>query len=371
MSTQPKPRDTPKSVSGIDSTQIRPEAALHAPSEPRIYYISGDKPGTRWDGAPIRIITEVTPHEQEHPSSLYLDQPLFVTENVTIQPAGNRLVNTEDCNPDFLLTLIDRVENGDMPYPKELGSNVIETVRMVLLGSATPRDFYDRLSKFTDVIFKDDASPAAFRATGKLFFESMANRKILAFDVHDLLHHPLQLQAWPQQFQAIAGAGAIAHSLPKDFASAKRLQKLTQLTWLASFEESLITTDDQLVSFGCLNWLSPSETPFDTKPNINTLSIPEQKIAYRWHYLDALKDMFRIQNANSQQFGETLNWLEKLGYGMDEELASLVNSDDPRPFENLSYEDALRFTVKTPSSPEALFENALQLIEEEFSGAKS
>lgn len=338
--------------------------------EPQIHYISGDKPGTRWDGVPIRIITDVAPHSEAYPSALHLDLPLFVLNGQSIEPTGNRLVNADGCNPDFLLTLADRIDKGDMPYPEEIREKVVESVRSVFLGGATPRMVHDRLSNFAEVIFKDDADPGTYRITGKLFFESMASKNILAFDIHDLLHHPLQLEAWPNQFQAIAGAGATAHALTNEFEPAKRLKKLTQLMWLASFEESLVTSDGQLVSFGCLNWLSPSETPLDAKPAISSLSIPEQKIAYRWHYLDALKDMFRIQDANSKQFGETLNWLERLGYGMDDKLRALVHSDDPRPFENLAYEDALTFTVTSPASPEELFENALQLIEEEFTNAK-
>lgn len=371
MDTQPTSRNSRSRAENTSSSPyIQPETIPRHAVEPRIYYISDDKPGTRWDGAPIRIITAVTPHSEIHPSILHLDQPLFVFDGQSVTATGNRLVNVDDCSPDFLLALADRIDEGDMPYPEEICSTVTESVRSVFLNSKTPRALHDHLSTFAQVIFKDDEDPSAYRITGKLFFESMANKNILAFDIHDLLHHPLQLEAWPEQFQAIAAAGATAHTLPEEFEPAKRLKKLTQLMWLAAFEESLITTDGQLVSFGCLNWLSPSETPFDTKPDINALTIPEQKIAFRWHYLDALKDMFRIQNANSKQCGEPLYWLEKLGYGMDSNLATLVHSDNPRPFESLAYEDALAFTVIAPSSPQELFDRALQLIEEEFTNAK-
>jgi hypothetical protein len=80
--------------------------------------------------------------------------------------------------------------------------------------------------------------------------------------------------------------------------------------------------------------------------------------------------MFRIQNANSIQFGEKLTWLEKLGYSMDDKLTALVNSDDPRPFEKLNYHDALSFDIHTPTSPEQLFANATTLIKEEFNYAQ-
>lgn len=338
--------------------------------EPQLYYISADKPGTRWDGAPIRIITDVAPHAETHPASHYLDQPLFINDNGLIRPHGNRLVNSEDCNPDFLLTFAGRISTGDIPYPDEICADAAEHIRSVFLDRATPRMFYDDLREHANVIFKDDAQPETYRITGELFFKSMTTRNILAFDIHDLLHHPLQLAAWPEQFEYISKAGYIAHALPKDDEHAKRLQKLTQLTWLASFEESLVETNGQLVSFGCLNWLSPSETPLDKKPNIRELSVDEQKIAYRWHYLDALKDMFRIGSTNSKQFGEELNWVEKLGYGTDDALRALIESDDPRPFENLDYNDALLFEVQAPKTPEELFRNAAQLIEEEFMRAQ-
>ncbi|OJU88198.1 hypothetical protein BGO17_04485 [Candidatus Saccharibacteria bacterium 49-20] len=339
-------------------------------TEPTLYFISGDKPGMRWDGVPIRIITDVAPHPESHPASRYLDEPLFENNKGEIRSLGNRLVNADDCNPSFLLTLADRVSNGDMPYPEEISAEAVEHIRSVFLDGATPRMFHDDLLEYTNIIFKDDDQPETYRITGKLFFESMTTRNILAFDIHDLLHHPLQLAAWPDQFEEISKAGFIAHALPVENEHAKRLKKLTQLTWLASFEESLITTDGQLVSFGCLNWLSPSETPLDRMPDISQLSVEDQKIAYRWHYLDALKDMFRIGIANSKQFGEELNWVERLGYAVDDRLKAMIESDDPRPFENLAYTDALAFEVRTPASPEELFANAMKLIEEEFARAE-
>lgn len=339
-------------------------------SEPSIYYISSDKPGLRWDGAPIRIITEITAHTREHPSSQYLDEPLFKYDQGDIYPSDNRLINSEDCNPVFLVNLVDRLADRDMPYPEEIRQDVIEGVRGVFLEGATPRMFYNNVSDHANLIFKDDVHPETYRATPELFFGSMANKNILAFDIHDLLHHPLQLATWPEQFQYVSKAAYIAQTLPKDFTYRERLQKLTELTWLATFEESLITTNDQLVSFGCLNWLAPSETPFDRVSDIRELSVEEQKIAYRWHYLDALKDMYRIQATNSKLLGKELEWLRKLGYNTDANFEALFLSDEPRPFENLDYYDALRFDIQTPESPEELFANAIQLIEEEFQNAQ-
>ena len=80
--------------------------------------------------------------------------------------------------------------------------------------------------------------------------------------------------------------------------------------------------------------------------------------------------MFRIGIANSKQFGEELNWVERLGYAVDDRLKAMIESDDPRPFENLAYTDALAFEVRTPASPEELFANAMKLIEEEFARAE-
>ncbi|MDB5159986.1 MAG: hypothetical protein JWO99_249 [Candidatus Saccharibacteria bacterium] len=365
MSNGPTPAriNSPETLTATNTARVNFPPSNH---EPTIFFISADKPGLRWDGAPLRIITGVEQHTDVHPSSQFLDQPLFTVQDGAIVSAGNRLVNADDCDPIFLTNLADRLADGDMPYPEEIRGTVIEHIRAAFLKEGTPRMFHDSLTPYTNVVFKDDERPETYRVTGKLFFESMATKNVLAFDIHDLLHHPVQLAAWPEQFEFISRAGAVAHALPKEVEYAARLKKLTQLTWLAGFEESLITMDEQLVSFGCLNWLSPSETPLDKKPDIRTLSIEEQKIAYRWHYLDALKDMFRIQTANSEQFGENLDWLEKLGYSMDAKLKALVDSDHPRPFEDLDYFDALSFHITTPASPEELFANAIRLIEEEF-----
>ena len=335
--------------------------------EPIIHYISSDIPGKKWDGSPIRIITRVKPHEKKHPSSKYLSRPLFHYSDNTVQTAENPLINSEDCDPVFLLNLADRLAHNDMPYPAEIKDKVVRGIRAVFLEGATPQMFYNDLSQYVDLIFKDDEHPKTYRATAKLFFGTMAKKSILAFDIHDLLHHPLQLSAWPEQFQYISSAASKAHDMQGEHT--ERLKGLTRLVWLATFEESLVALDGQLVSFGCLNWLAPSETPFDKVEDIRLLPVPEQKIAYKWHYLDALKDMYRIQYRNSKSFGTKVEWLERLGYDADRWFIELVSSSDARPFENLDFYDADKFTIQAPPSPEKLFANAIKLIEEEFGAA--
>lgn len=348
------------------SDTIRYEWDENPNHELNIHYISSDIPGSKWDGSPIRIIADIKAHTQEHPSSRYLDQPLFGCADGTIQSTENPIINSDDCNPVFLINLADRLANNDMPYPIEIKEKVIEGIRAVFLEGATPRMFHNELSQYARFIFKDDERPETYRATAKLFFGSMAKKSILAFDIHDLLHHPLQLSVWSEQFRAVSGAAFAAHAMPDEQKGAVRLQKLTQLLWLATFEESLITIDNQLVSFGCLNWLAPAETPLDRVPDIRLLPVEQQKVAYRWHYLDALKDMYRIQSSSSQQLNSKLDWLERLGYSTDRRFTELCNSDEVRPFENLDFNDATRFDIQTPTSPEELFANAIQLIEEEF-----
>lgn len=351
----------------LDFIPMSESSTIEQSIAPDIHYISEDIPGLKWDGSPIRIIAGIKPHTQEHPSGRYLNQALFSHTDSVVLPIENPLINSQDCDPIFLLNLADRLASNDMPYPDAIKQQVIDGIRAAFLEGATPRNFHDQLSQYAKFIFKDDEHPETYRATAKLFFGSMAKKHILAFDIHDLLHHPLQLSIWPEQFRFISEAAFKAHSLPKEDTTALRLQKLTQLMWLATFEESLITMDNQLVSFGCLNWLAPSETPFEKMPDIRSLPVNDQKVAYRWHYLDALKDMYRIQFKNSEQLDGPVDWLERLGYKTDDIFTKLCKGSDPRPFENLDYYDATTFDIQAPSSPEKLFANATQLIKEEFS----
>jgi hypothetical protein len=329
-------------------------------------YISSKEPTLRWDGAPIFTITDIELHNDDHPAKRYLDQALFTQKEGVICSTNNPIINVDDGNPDFLLALADRLANGDIPYPEAIRLKAAASIRDVFLNNATPRMFYECINNYANVIFKDDAHPETYRLDPKLYFRSMAKRNILAFDIHDLLHHPLQLGAWPDQFQYIALAAHLASQLPEADAKAVRLRKATRLAWIACFEESLITIEDQLVSFGCLNWLAPSETPLNKKPNIRTLSVEEQKIGFRWHYIDALKEMYKIDIANSKLIGEKLNWVERLGYNVDQSLKQLIESDDSKPFENLGYYDVLKFNVQAPTSPEELFANAIDLIQKEL-----
>lgn len=335
-------------------------------NSPLMCYISSKNPSLKWNGDPIYIITGIEVHGNGHSSCQYLDQPLFINQDGFISPTNNPIINIDDCNPNFLLTFADLLTNGDIPYPEAIRSQAVNNIRDVFLNKVTPRAFYERIREHTNVIFKDDSYPETYRLDGELFYESMATRNILAFDVHDLVHHPLQLVAWPDQFKFVTQAGLLASRLPNGEKKTIRLRKLTGLVWLACFEESLIMIDNQLVSFGCLNWLSPSETPLDKIPDIRKATVQDQKIGFLWHYFDAFKDMYRIGMADDKLMGEELHWVEKLGYSIDESLKKLIESDDPRPFENLDYYDVLKFNMKAPKSPDELFANAMNLIQEEL-----
>lgn len=333
---------------------------------PKMCFISSKEGIVRWDGKPIYTITGVEVHNHKHPASVYLDQPMFEQSKTGISSTRNPIINTDDCNPSFLLSLAERVLAGDIPFPEAIKTRAMGSIYEVFLNNATPRMLYENLKEYAEFLFKDDSNPDIYRIEPRLYFKSMSKRNILAFDIHDLLHHPLQLAVWPHQFQYLATAAYLASELSDENKGSLRIKKLTRLCWIACFEESLITMDNQIVSFGCLNWLSPSETPLNKMGDIRELSKADQMIGFRWHYLDTIKELYKLEATNSTLLNKNLNWIEMLGYGVDSKFQELIRSDNPRPFENLSFYDALDFSIETPKSPEELFDNAIELIRKEL-----
>jgi len=325
-------------------------------NHPTICYISSKKPKMRWDGKPIFTITGIEIYKNAPDSERYLDQPII----------NNPLINTEDFNPDFLLSFADRLKAKDIPFPEIIRQRTIETIYDLFINNHTPRMYHEKVSKFAKVIFKDNSEPETYRLSPTLFFKSFAKKQVLAFDVHDLLQHPLQMEAWPKQFSYVTMNAYLACELSKKDPKYLRLKKLGIFIWNVCFEESLITLENELISFGCLNWLAPSETPFNRIENFRSCTVEEQKIGFKWHYVDALKELYKLESKFAQSLNQELNWLKKLGYDADDEFMNLVRSTSSKPFENLDFRDVLKFKITTPKSPEELFDNAIKLIQEEL-----
>ena len=324
---------------------------------PKTGLISSSIPSEKYDGSPMRIITEVSECHDDNEWRSLLDTPCL----------DNPLINRSDCNPDFIRHHAADLSTNNIPYVESMRTRVVERVSAVFEHDATPRmlasDFQDNI----DFIFKDPSQPDVYRVASNLFFHSMSNKNILSFDIHDLVHHPIQLELWPEEFTSISGFAYASHSATSlDVPTADRLKRLSQLVWLATFEESLINTGDNLISFGCLNWLAPSETPADAIGSYSDIDMDTRSIAYKWHAIDALKDMYRVQLKHSRELGHELDWIEQLGYVLPDWFKSMCQSPEPRPLVHFNFEDAVNISIPAPQSPEELFQRALHLIEREI-----
>lgn len=325
-----------------------------------MHYVDRWSNGVKYDGSDMMVIETIQRHESDHYSSRYLDEPAY----------NNLLINSGDCNPEFIRAFAKGVHDGYLDYVPELKEDLAGKVSALFEHGATPRTLVADYSKDDMVfVFKDDAEPDAYRITSGIFYESMSFKKILAFDIHDLVQHPIQLKRWPNQFCDMAKFAFQSYNLPNS-KERDRLVKLSQLIWLATFEESLIDRGNGMFSFGCLNWLAPSETPYEQVDDINMLNTDDLRVAYKWHSVDALKDMYRIELSSKKEIGdESITWLSKLGYTLDPWLIHLSESSDKKPLLPLDFYACESMQIAAPSTPEELFSNAYQLIEEELRNA--
>lgn len=331
-----------------------------------VYSISKTRLSKSFNGSPREDILEVTLHEGPHHSSRFLDQTLFSydrSSNIVVS-SQNPSVNTRDCSPDMLLSLANGIVEGRYPVVDEIRDSMLGKIGGALLGGATPRILMADTSDSIDFIYKDDARPDIYMATPQLFFGSIAVGQMLAFDVHDIAQHATQISEWPDvahEITSVAHAAFTNTSLDKDETLFR--QRLSSFAWSVGFEESVLNCDGELFSFGCLNWLAPGDTPADFV-QLDKLTADEQRIAHRWHYLDAIKDLYRKQYKSSKRLGTEFDWMEQLGYDGNSRFMDLCRSADPLPFVSLDFSDADMLEVTAPSTPQMLFKNAIKLLQD-------
>lgn len=312
---------------------------------------------------PIGIITGIEQSEDDKQSQPYLDQALFTKQEGDFAPTNNPIINFSKCNPAFIENFGQGIANDTLPYVDVLRDKVAERISAVFHANATPRMLASDVAGDVDFIFKNAADSESHLVTPRLFFGNLSKKKLLAFEVHDIMHYSLQLATWPDELTTISG---MIHDAYSDEGSrdTRRLKQLGQVVWRATFEDSILSKNEQLFSFGCLNWLAPNATPASNMTNLQAAPDDVQRVAYQWHYLSALLYMYRMQNQSSQEFNTDTDWLEKLGYTVDEEFQKLCRSEDPAPLEKLDFWDAPEFTIRTPQTPKALFDSAIKLLRE-------
>lgn len=344
-------------VDRLSETASNLDIPMHAISKTRV--------SKNFDGSPRQDILEVTAHIGAHASGRFLDEPLFIYDNETstVTLADNPTVNAKDCTPDMLVSLANGILDERYPVVEEIRDSMLSKIGGTLLAKATPRVLMAATSDSIDFIYKDEAQPDVYMATPQLFFGSIATQKMLAFDVHDIAQHATQIAQWSDVAHQITTVAYDAFTNTSfDTEEALFRQRVSSFAWNTGFEESVLNRDGELFSFGCLNWLTPGDTPVDFISSIDKLTPDEQRIAHRWHYLDAIKDLYRKQYKSSRRLGIEFDWMEQLGYDGNSRFMELVRSSDPLPFLSLDFSDADKLEVIAPSTPQALFRNALQLL---------
>lgn len=339
------------------------EYPLHAVTD----YIQG---GETNDGSRHEIATRLMQHDKPHPAQARLDEPLWTwngsLSEPSFSPTENPIINTSFCSPQATVNLATGIIEGKVPCAPEIKDSMLERIGATFFAGATPRALMADFGNEVGFVCKDDEYPSMHVASARLFFGAIATGKLLAFDVHDITHHAVQLQRWPEFYTQM---GAIGHKAFENDAvdqtfNTKLARPLIGLVVDAAFEESLIDENGQLHSFGCLNWLSPRDTPISELATASNLSDEQLLAGQRWHALYALKDLYRTQYRASEELGMPLDWVERLGYDADERFKRLSELPHPTPLASLDVRDAAHIEVKTPGTPDELLNNATVLFKD-------
>lgn len=326
------------------------------------------------DGTVHEIARSLLRHNGTHPAQAHLDKPLWTWNGSLAEPTfnatNNPIINTTWCSPQATVNLATGIIDGTLPCTPEIKDKMLERIGATFFAEATPRALMAGLDNEVGFVCRDDEYPLMHVASAPLFFGAIASKKLLALDIHDVTHHAIQMQQWPEFFSRVGAIGYKAFE--KDTSgqlsnspNARLARHLIGLVIDAVFEESLLNDDkNQLYSFGCLNWLSPRDTPASELGSTRNLSDEQLSTSQRWHALYAVKDHYRTQRRASEDLGRPLDWVSRLGYDADKKFKRLAEIPHPAPLANLAINDAYHIEIKAPSTPDELIKNAAALLDD-------
>jgi len=324
------------------------------------------------------VITQLVDVESSPGREEYLDKPVFMWNGSTKDPVvlkeENQLVNTSECFPPALTLLaLDYIAKGygegDTIYDR-----FVKKTGALFLCEATPRDFQS--SGNADGVgfyFRDPQQPSAsakdYIVASPLFFKELAAGNLPGLDIHDIAHHASQMGLYGDFYRGLA-----AKATPEVLTNSRhrRQEMLVHLVLNTSLEHSLVGAEDGVQSFGCLNWQAPRKSIMKTgvsdRREYRLHEYPFGAHDFnQWSAVRAIASIYRGQIEAEQATGARLDWMRALGYDMNSDLLKIV-----RPFESYDYSghpfDAPKVAdMKVPETPEELFSNCRNLIEEEFS----
>lgn len=252
-----------------------------------MHYITEIAEGVRFDGSPMKVVADLSQYTNQHQSSIYLDQPLFKASEAVLngrimpQPAGSPIINVGDCSPEMLINLAQGLLEDRMVMIDPLKDILIERISAIFLNEATPRMLMADLVDYMTFVCKDNRHPRIYYASAEFFFRNLARKQILLFDVHDIGQHALQLRLWPEVFTLVTSIAHKAFAQRDTSVKAEFARSLLVFMWATVFEEAVLCKDGEFFSFGCLNWITPGDTPADS---IKSVRVGASHPGYRQGY---------------------------------------------------------------------------------------
>lgn len=306
-----------------------------------------------------------------------LDSPVFTwngnPESPVVTNNGNTLVNTTECFPPSLTLLAkDYVAQG---YGKgdTIYDAYVAKVGALFFAGATPNDFHKAAAMGNvGLYFRDpaqtDVATSDYIVRSQLFFNQLSKNNLPGLDIHDIAHHASQVERYGEFYRWMAGQATedVLYDPARD-----KQRRLLNLVLLTTLEHSLVTAEDGVQSFGCLNWQSPRKSSLAEGVHrgpayeVNDYLFSASEFN-GWSAVRAIASIYRGQIEAEISSGERLNWMKDMGYEMSDLMLSIV-----RPYESYDYATFPRDAVKdaqvvVPGSPKELFENCRELIKSEF-----
>jgi hypothetical protein len=343
-------------------------------SEPRICKLTPDPEQLKTGKFIVSALDDVALTKE---AQTLLDSPVFTwngdPESPVVTNAGNTLINTTECFPPSLTLLAkDYIAKGygrgDTIYDA-----YVAKVGALFFAGATPNDFHKSAANGdVGLYFRDptqtEVAASDYIVRSKLFFNQLSKNNLPGLDIHDITHHASQVERYGEFYRWMADQATedVLYDPLRD-----KQRKLLNLVLLTTLEHSLVTAEDGVQSFGCLNWQSPRKSSLAQGVHrgpayeINNYAFSASEFN-SWSAVRAIASIYRGQIEAEASTGERLNWMKDMGYGMSEAMLSIV-----RPHERYDYSTFPRGAVKdaevmVPGSPKELFENCRELIKSEF-----
>ena len=324
-----------------------------------------------------RIITKIDYSKPNWDHSYWIHNPMYrrnwSLHDPIITNLQNKAINTSECYPPSLIKLAFGILTWQSVFEESIKEDFLERVWALFFCWATPAHFIKVATRDNIWLLLNDLDWEMINMSGdyvlsdELFFDLLEHDYLPGFDIHDIVHHSLQFRYWKDFFNKM---GKIWNDIIKKPVVNEIHLHLIRFILMTTLEYSIVSQENKISSFWCLNWQSPRKSPLEIFIHqdeqdftVNKYPFGSQTINKR-NTLRWLCSLYRRQLEAEYSCNCHIDWLDKLWYKFPKEFQSLIQPFASYSLSQFEIDIVNSLEIEAPKDANILFENAEFLLKE-------